>query len=463
MSIHTVSIGNVKPQPHEATDVYSHVPHEQENNGQEGWICGRGVAIKRNKTNEIQCFCPPSLYGRYCQYFSDRITIIISLNNIPSELLEQHSDIIKILALFLSNDDIIDHHVIHLPLVLSKGLNKKFRFNFIHRRPKNSSNLYSVRFEAYHLSIDSLIKFLAIWEYSVKFPFLPSYRLVQVLEFQNQQTLITSAHICRTVNPCLHGSTCHPIMNQINNLSAYYCHCKSHSFGKECQHLSTLSSSLICSKHALPRSFSSLKSICLCSSHLYGPTCHLNHTCVNHNPCDINRGKCYFNPDNLTHDYICVCDKTFFGDRCQYDSSMVRITFTDFSFVQTPSNFILSSIIRLYNLHNQTLDLMLRQKRVYQGLPPSITEIYHNDHQLPLLGVMKLYHKLDISNNYVANLKQPDYFILYITSPNVSRLNITLVINMTNYCPYTLTAFQRNVSDVSYLSQCKFSFVNLFE
>jgi hypothetical protein len=136
---------------------------------------------------------------------------------------------------------------------------------------------------------------------------------------------------------------------------------------------------------------------------------------------------------------------------------MVRINFTDFSYVQTPSNFILSSIIQLCDFHNETLDLIIREKRVYQGLPPSITEIYHNNHHLPRLGMMKLYHKHDLSNDYVANLKQPDYFILYIVSSNdVSRMNFTSAINMTNYCSYTPTIFHKNVSNGSYLSQCKF-------
>jgi hypothetical protein len=135
---------------------------------------------------------------------------------------------------------------------------------------------------------------------------------------------------------------------------------------------------------------------------------------------------------------------------------MVRINFTDFSFVQIPSNLILSSIIQLFDLHNETLDLIIRQKRVYQGLPPSITEIYHNDHYLPRFGILKLYHKSNLSNDYVANLKQHDYFILYIISSNISRMNLISVINLTNYCPYTPIAFNKNVSNISSLSQCKF-------
>jgi hypothetical protein len=174
---------------------------------------------------------------------------------------------------------------------------------------------------------------------------------------------------------------------------------------------------------------------------------------VNKNPCGIDRGKCYVNPDNITRDYICVCDKKFFGDHCEFDSSMVKINFTDFSFIQTPSNCILSTIIQLYNLHHETLDLILEEKRVYQGLPPSITEVYHNDHHLPILGIIKFYHKQDLLNDYVANLKQPAYFILYISSSNTSRINLTSIMNMTNYCFYAPTIFQNNISNISYLSQ----------
>jgi hypothetical protein len=434
------------------SNIFSQILDEQQYDGREGWICGRGVATKTNK-----CFCPPSLYGEYCQYFSDRITVIISLNNIPSELLEEKTNTIKILSLLLSNDTIINHYVFHFPLILYGELDKKFRFNFIHRRPKVLSNSYSIRFEAYHLSSnDSSIKFLAVWEYSIQFPFLPSYRLVKILKFEKLEISMNKTHICQLSNPCLNNSTCHSIMN---NLSLYYCQCKNQTFGKHCEQYFQPIISPICSKHSLLLALSSLKSLCLCPIHLYGPTCHLNHTCVNKNPCGINRGKCYVNPDNITSDYICICDKKFFGDHCKFDSAMVRINFTDFSFIQNPSNLILSSIIQLCDLHNETLDLLIRQKRVYQGLPPSITEIYHNDHHLPRIAILKLYHKKDLFNDYVANLNQSDYFILYSVVSDIARMNLTTMINVTNYCPYTPTAFNKNISTISSLSQCKFQLI----
>ena len=431
----------------ETTD-FDNLNMMEENNGKEGWICGRGVAIKTNNQNQFECFCPPSLYGEFCQYFSDRITIITSLDNIPTELIEESStNIIKIVALLLSSNDndIIDYHIFHLPLILSKELNKKFRFNLIHRRPKIVSNSYKIRFEGYNLYTNSSIQFLATWEYPIEFPFLPSYRLVKILRFEKQ---LSSESICQRNNRCLHNSTCHPIMNEINNTDRYYCHCNNLTFGKHCEHYQQ---SLTCSKHSLIRHLSSKKSICLCSIHQFGPTCHLNHTCVNNtNICGgIHRGKCYPNPDNIIQDYICICKKQYFGNHCERDSAMVLINFTNFSFVQVPINYIMSSIIQLYDVHHETLEIIIRQKYVYQGLPPSITKVYHNDFYLPMFGLIKLYHKQNLNDNYVANLEQPDYFLLYVILKDIWRMNITSVMNQTNYCP-----------SISYLSERTFIFSN---
>ena len=74
--------------------------------------------------------------------------------------------------------------------------------------------------------------------------------------------------------------------------------------------------------------------------------------------------------------------------------------------------------------------------------------------------MMKLYHKQNLSNDYVTNLEQNDYFLLYIISSNISRMNLTMIINRTNYCPYTPIVFHKNLSSISYLSQCKF-FLNI--
>ena len=116
----------------------------------------------------------------------------------------------------------------------------------------------------------------------------------------------------------------------------------------------------------------------------------------------------------------------------------------------------MSSIIQLCDLHNETLDLIIREKRVYHGLPSLNTEMYHNNHQLPTLGILKVYHQQDLSNAYLANLKQPAYFLLYILSLKASQMNISSVISIENYCPHTEVVFQKNITHLQYLSQGKF-------
>ncbi len=68
MSKNIVPYQPVQPSQRKATDIGSQISHKEENDGEEGWICGRGVAMKKN---QLQCVCPPSFYGEYCQYFSD--------------------------------------------------------------------------------------------------------------------------------------------------------------------------------------------------------------------------------------------------------------------------------------------------------------------------------------------------------------------------------------------------------
>ncbi|CAF1233955.1 unnamed protein product [Adineta ricciae] len=105
----------------------------------EAWICDRGVAIKQQidelSNSIIQCFCPSSYFGRFCQYFSDRITVITRLEGLKyvcrnSEELSKVT--IKILAVLIHNDsEIVDHNEIHFTPSLN-DLNEKRKFYLIY-------------------------------------------------------------------------------------------------------------------------------------------------------------------------------------------------------------------------------------------------------------------------------------------------------------------------------------------
>ncbi|CAF3931820.1 unnamed protein product [Rotaria sp. Silwood1] len=147
----------------------------------EAWICNRGVAVRKHwPTNQslptIECLCPPSLYGQFCQYFADRLTIITQLSNVPNT-----TTMIKIVGTLLLENKILDTEVFHAkPYVVQQ---KKYKFYLTYPKPKLTNASYSVQFEAFDLGDSGIVQLLAIWRYSIPFCFLPSHRIAKVLDF----------------------------------------------------------------------------------------------------------------------------------------------------------------------------------------------------------------------------------------------------------------------------------------
>lgn len=213
---------------------------------QDGWICNRGILAWKNSSDnnrlEIQCFCPPSYYGKWCQWMSDRITIFTYFQSQTNYDLSK--SVIKILTLFIittnnnNKTTILDHHEYHFTPAL-QDLIKKHKFYFIYPRPHQlrlKTSTYTIRFEAYLLNDDETIQFLAVWIYSIPFHFLPSQRLAKVLKYIHQPQLNIN-HICSSINnPCsINGGKCHPLMNKLNDINAYWCDCTNKSYGSHCE------------------------------------------------------------------------------------------------------------------------------------------------------------------------------------------------------------------------------------
>ncbi|CAF1122693.1 unnamed protein product, partial [Didymodactylos carnosus] len=381
----------------------------------EPWTCNRGVSVKKwlnNDEYDIECFCPPSYYGRFCQYFSDRLTIITHLDGVQQfysnnvEILKNIT--IKVLITFLVNQTtIIDYNEIHFTPGLN-DLDEKQRFYFVYPRPRllSTEKPYSVRFEAFELNHNSSIRLLAVWIYKVDFNFLPSFRIAKILKFQLQQQQQQQNHICSTKSPCRNNGTCYRVMNMID-LSSYYCSCNSSFCGINCESIDNNYNCLsdhVCSSNALCRP----SRLCLCPINRFGSTCHLKRQCdmfQNKNPC-LNGGTCYvkYEPDALKQDYICVCLSNYFGDICQYTSVVLDIQY-EISFFNTT---ILASVVQLLNFDNTTLDLLIRKQKVYKNQLLS-SNIVYSERFMPVLGFLKIYHK------QIESMVEPtvDYFLLY--------------------------------------------------
>lgn len=204
---------------------------DAQNFSREGWICNRGIAVRRHDNTILDaCFCPPSYYGQFCQYFSARLTVVTHFDDLTNTL----SSTMKILAVLLLNDMVVAHHEFHFTYALN-DLRKKHKFYFVHGRPHNlSTNAnYQVRFELYRLHLDSKIEFLAVWLYPMGFNFLPSNRLARVLKYRGP--INDPQHICLQNNPCHNNSTCYPLSN-VKDRKAYWCDCGDQFNGKNCQY-----------------------------------------------------------------------------------------------------------------------------------------------------------------------------------------------------------------------------------
>jgi hypothetical protein len=196
-------------------------------------MCNRGIAVRQYGDKIIDvCFCPPSYYGEYCQYFSERLTVVTNFEDLTNTL----RFTIKILAVFVTNETVLDHHEFHFTVALH-DFKRKHKFYFVFPRPHRLSptSNYTVRFELYHLNSNSMIAFLAVWIYPIKFTFLPSNRLAKVLRYKGP--INDPYHICVLNSPCQNNGICHQVTNG-NDKKTYWCECGNTSYGNECQYIS---------------------------------------------------------------------------------------------------------------------------------------------------------------------------------------------------------------------------------
>ncbi|CAF1312799.1 unnamed protein product [Rotaria sordida] len=420
---------------------------EQRKFSEVAWFCNRGITISRTDrfSNKIflACLCPPSYYGNQCQYYSDRITIFTYLDDLTDTLKSNFNITLKILSSFLLNDTVIDTHEFHYTPALN-NLKKKHIFYFVYPRPRilSTNQFYSVRFELFQLSImNSTIDFLAIWKYSIPFDFLPAYRLVKVLKYK---AINQTNHLCKINNPCRNNATCYPLMN---NDRFYYCYCGNTSYGRHCEYTSNNSSCLNHSNNYLcrPNYFNS-KPYLICSANRFGSQCNIERQCDlsrGKNPC-LNNGLCYidYNPSYLPNDYICLCSNNkYFGENCQYQSSIISIHYQNLSFLNDEYK-IIASLIQLSSVIN--FQMIVYKQNLYKNELLTGTDIIYDDKAVPPIGIIKFFYKQQ-SSNY-----REIYFLLYIAE-NSTSINLTLVLNQQTYCPHTSLLF--NIDDGTILNQ----------
>jgi hypothetical protein len=298
-------------------------------------MCNRGVGVLNHKNTTI-CFCPPSYYGEYCEFHSDRITSYVHLDVSHSHYAQLSIDrniTIKVLVLLMHKGQIINTREFHFRSAVDfhRIVKKKYHLLYskeielfeekIRRRSNRTSivtnTLYHLRYEAYELRADSSIHFVGVWQYSLFFDFLPSFRLAKILRFHDLQADLPDSP-CHS-NPCKStNAECHILQNDHQK---YVCLCKPGYSGEYCStHDQSCANNFchsksLCKPDYMGKMAGNRLPFCLCPLNVYGTKCGLVYDPCWMNPCK-NNGTCYPSTSDLTK-VNCVCNKDYYGLNCE--------------------------------------------------------------------------------------------------------------------------------------------------
>ena len=242
----------------------------------------------------IVCFCPPQYYGDKCQFHTDRITVLFHLN-LSQSIYTIDTDVkmvLKIVVLFLFENEIITNNIFHVRPVLDLFVYTKKMTHLLYSRSLrllqyktqgyfNESNIsnnhsYSVRIEMYERK-DSLEPLLiGVWQYPVYFDYLPVFRLAKVLRLKKPNM---GKNPCSS-SPCNKNQECQQI---INDESKYICLCKGNFTGencsiedKQCAEGYCLRGS-ICKPNYRGLLVGNELPYCICPFDYFGEQCHIKH------------------------------------------------------------------------------------------------------------------------------------------------------------------------------------------
>ena len=382
--------------------------------------CNRGIAVV--EMNETRCLCLPAYYGDWCQFFSDRISIITHIDQ-KTKLNTILNGTLKIKANFLFNNRILDQHEFHVIPILERSQIIKYKFYLLYSRSSemlehkqwryfNRSDVinnhpYSVHFDAFVLEKNNSVEEIGSWHYPIYFDYLPAFRLAVVLKFPSWFGNETLGPCSK--NSCNKNSTCFSVFNENNS---YYCSCKSGYYGINCSMYDSLCDTY-CSANALclPDNFDleakKDKPYCICPLDHFGPRCNLKYDECNSNSC-LNNGTCFSSYDRSGEKpYLCLCSEHFYGSQCQNEKTSVYVALN-----MTETLSARASVVQLYNYMFRNFMLLIEHQQISNGLPSSI-KYYHSDAHAPLLGVLKVYE----------DLLHPQYFLIYFLDQQ--NINIT--------------------------------------
>ena len=385
--------------------------------------CNRGIGVTLFN-GSIVCFCPQSYYGDKCQYYNDRLTLIFHMNYSQS-IYANFNLLLKMVVLFLHNNETIDSYEFHDRHDSNVGTFSKKTDHFVYSRAKerlvskqrryfNRSNIihehpYSIRIEAYQIHSSATPKLIAVWQYTIYFDFLPSYRLVKILYLKS----FTGKDPCSS-HHCHPRQLCHRLHN---DPSRYICLCPDGIDGNNCSKSNPYCTQGYCFGNALCKSnyHGLLKGnhfpYCICPSGYFGIHCHLKHEQCLSNPCQHN-GTC--SPRSTPGLFHCRCQSSYDGDQCERKRAVSQLH------IQKRDGYR-GAVVQYLNLNQAELNLVLLDQKVYHSLPKSLSYL-NTAKEFAELVLVRLYSDVFLGLYLIA---------LHI---NMSSVNGSTVLNESSRC-----------------------------
>jgi hypothetical protein len=275
------------------------------------WICNRGFPFALRTQRKYRCFCPPSYYGDFCQFQSQRVSLTLQIRKICAP---DCQGVFELLVTLVDNEQTIHSHeqVVYVP---TKDCNKKFNIYLSYNeRPKDLNKTYRIRVDVYN-KID--MSYHASWIFPIEFTFLPVNRISNFL-------ILPATPITSTCSKfCAHGQC----FLYVNTGKEEFCLCHNKWSGEHC----TIPINGNCSSDSLCLGILHNRPICLCPMHKTGSRCLLPSICQS-STCSNKRDIC-IPIDSNEEKFKCLYWQQFLGD--QYDYTVrLEISFSEVAIPQ---------------------------------------------------------------------------------------------------------------------------------